>query len=63
MPVMPKSWKQPDSGIYYHRIEAPKDIRDKISTRWIKKSLRTNNFSEAKQFFLARFDRLERILD
>lgn len=55
MSSMAKPWKHPDSGIYYHRIEVPSDIRDIISKRWIKNSLKTRNFSEAKRLFALQY--------
>lgn len=51
MSTMPKPWKHPKSGIYYHRIDVPKDIRHIIGKTSIKKSLNTNSFSEAKRLF------------
>lgn len=55
MPIMAKPWKHPDSGIYYHRVEVPADIRDKIGKRWIKTSLRTKDFREAKRLFASQY--------
>jgi len=55
MSSMPKPWKHPDSGIYYHRIEVPKDIRSIIGKRWIKNSLHTREFSEAKRLFAIQY--------
>ncbi len=55
MSTMATPWKHPDSGIYYHRIEVPKDIRDVIGKRWIKNSLQTRNFSEAKRLFALQY--------
>lgn len=52
MSTMPKPWKNPQNGIYYHRIDVPKDIRHIIGKTTIKKSLRTNSFSEAKRLFV-----------
>jgi len=52
---MPKPWKHADSGIYYHRIEVPKAIRSIIGKSWIKTSLRTKNFSEAKRLFAIQY--------
>lgn len=51
MSTMPKPWKHPKSGIYYHRIDVPKEIRNIIGKTTIKKSLNTNSFSEAKRLF------------
>jgi hypothetical protein len=36
---------------YYLRLEVPKDLREAIDKRWIKKSLGTKNHAEAKQLF------------
>ena len=55
MSTMAKPWKHPDSGIYYHRIEVPKDIRKQFPTRWIKTSLNTRTFSEAKRLFAVQY--------
>jgi integrase len=55
MSTMAKPWKHPDSGIYYHRVEVPKDIRSIINKSWIKSSLRTKNFSEAKHLFALQY--------
>ena len=53
--TIPKPWKHPKSGIYYHRIDVPKDIRHIISKTSIKYSLRTNNFAEAKRLFASKY--------
>lgn len=55
MSTMPKPWKHPKSGIYYHRIDVPKDIRHIIGKTSIKYSLRTNNFAEAKRLFASKY--------
>ncbi len=51
MSIMATPWKHPDSGIYYHRVEVPSNIRDIIGKSWIKTSLKTRHFSEAKRLF------------
>lgn len=53
MSTMPKPWKHPKSGIYYHCIDVPKDSRHIIGKTTIKHSLRTNNFSETKRLFVS----------
>tara|TARA_R110002167_G_scaffold130417_1_gene313859 strand:+ start:167 stop:1834 length:1668 start_codon:yes stop_codon:yes gene_type:complete len=55
MSSMASPWKHPDSGIYYHRIEVPDDIRQAIGKSWIKKSLRTKDFKEAKRLFALQY--------
>lgn len=51
MSCMASPWKHPDSGIYYHRVGVPKDIRDQIGKSVIKFSLNTRSLSEAKRLF------------
>ena len=63
MPTMAKPWKHPDSGIYYHRIEVPKDIREAIGKQWIKTSLKTKNFSEAKRLFALQYAQTQSLFE
>lgn len=51
MSSMASPWKHPDSGIYYHRVAVPKDIRDQIGKSVIKFSLNTKSLTEAKRLF------------
>ena len=55
MSTMPKPWKHPKSGIYYHRIDVPKDLRDIIGKSTIKHSLSTKDWTEAKRLFAIRY--------
>ncbi|UTW04507.1 tyrosine-type recombinase/integrase [Amphritea atlantica] len=52
---MASPWKHPDSGIYYHRVGVPKDIRDQIGKSVIKYSLNTRDFTEAKRLFASHY--------
>lgn len=51
MSCMASPWKHPDSGIYYHRVGVPKDIREQIGKSLIKYSLGTRDLTEAKRLF------------
>ncbi|WP_296058453.1 site-specific integrase [uncultured Amphritea sp.] len=52
---MASPWKHPDSGIYYHRVGVPKDIRDQIGKSVIKFSLNTRDLTEAKRLFASHY--------
>lgn len=45
MGCMASPWKHPDSGIYYHRVGVPKDIRDQVGKSVIKFSLNPRGFT------------------
>nr|WP_320135811.1 site-specific integrase [uncultured Amphritea sp.] len=55
MSCMASPWKHPDSGIYYHRVAVPKDIRDQIGKSVIKFSLHTKDLTEAKRLFASHY--------
>jgi len=48
---MATPWKHPQSGIYYHRVAVPEDLRPAIGKSVIKSSLKTRDFAEAKRLF------------
>ena len=56
MASMASPWKHPDSGIYYHRVGVPKDIREQIGKAIIKFSLKTRDYTQAKRLFLPRYE-------
>mgnify|MGYP000187128313 FL=1 len=55
MGCMASPWKHPDSGIYYHLVGVPKDIRDQIGKSVIKFSLNTRDLTEAKRLFASHY--------
>lgn len=48
---MANPWKHPKSGIYYHRVDIPKDLRSVFKKTTIKYSLNTKDPLEAKSLF------------
>lgn len=48
---MANPWQHPKSGIYYHRVDVPKDLRSVFGKTTIKYSLETKDPSEAKRLF------------
>lgn len=55
MGCMASPWKHPDSGIYYHRVGVPSDIREQVGKTVIKFSLGTRDLAEAKRLFASHY--------
>ncbi|MCR9299734.1 hypothetical protein NB466_12765 [Vibrio fluvialis] len=63
MGIMASPHKHPRTGVYYFRMDVPKELRDTIGKTEFKTSLRTKNLKDAKRLFPAHLEEAQKQIE